>query len=160
MMLEIENIDKPFREVSQGSLAVRIKSLGTGMINPFIILTDRAKLWTEVLSRQMPWVVKTEKALQSFKERMDKVKETKGLYLNIREAQRRTPSGYITDIRVIIPDSNREIEYQVYDAFGELLRTSSPLLFDLHIIKLRGRKLEEAIPDGFWRYGWTSNYIF
>jgi len=158
-MLEISEIDKPFRELALGLLASEVKRLGTIINRPFAIFTDRTKLWASVLSRQMPWLVKTEGALQSFKQRMDKIEKVEDLYLNIREAYGRTPTGYIIDMRVIIPDSNREIEYSVYAAFGELLRTSSPLLFDLHIIKLKGRKPEEVIPEGFWRYGWTSDYI-
>lgn len=158
-MLEISEIDKPFRELSHGLLASEMKKLITIINRPFVIFTDKTKLWANVFSKQMPWLVKTEKALQSFKQRIDKIEKVGDLYLNVREAYGRTPTGYIIDMQVIIPDSNREIEYQVYDAFRELLKMSSPLLFDLHIIKLRNRKLQEIIPEGFWRYGWTSNYI-
>lgn len=70
----------------------------------------------------------------------------------MREAHDRTPSGYIAEIGVVIPDSDRKLEYQIYDKFRELLKASHPLLFDLHIIKLRDRRLDEAIPEGFWRY--------
>jgi hypothetical protein len=158
-MLEIAEIDKPFRDLSYGLLANEVKRFGISINQPFAVFTDKTKLWTSILSRAMPWLVKTEKALQDFGERIDKIKNTRELYLNIREAYGRTPAGYIVDIRVIIPDSNREIEYLVYDAFKDLLRTSSSLLFDLHIIKLKGRKPEEVIPEGFWRYGWMSDYI-
>lgn len=160
MMLEISEIDKPFRELSLGLLATEMKLLGTSINRPFLIFTDRTKLWANIFSKQMPWLIKTDKALREFKERMDKIQKAEDLYLNIREAHGRTPTGCVIDMRVIIPESNPEIEYQVYDIFGELLKTSSPLLFDLHIIKLRGRKLEETIPEGFWRYGWTSDYIY
>jgi len=156
--LEIAEIDKPLRDLSYGLLANEVKRFGISINQPFAIFTDKTKLWTSILSKAMPWLMKTEKALEDFRERMDKIKNTKELYLNIREAYGRTPAGYIVDIRVIIPDSNRETEYSIYDAFKELLRTSS-LLFDLHIIKLRGRKPEEVIPEGFWRYGWISNHI-
>lgn len=158
-MLEISEIDKPFRGLSHGLLASEVKLLGMSINRPFVIFTDRTKLWTHIFSRQMPWLVRTEETLRRFKQGIDKIEKVEDLYLNIREAYGRTPTGYIIDMRVIIPDSNREIEYSVYSAFGELLRTSSPLLFDLHIIKLKGRKPEEVIPEGFWRYGWTSDYI-
>jgi len=158
-MLEISDIDKPFRELSLGLLASEMKRLGTSINRPFLIFTDRTKLWANIFSKQMPWLVKTEETLRRFKQRIDKIEKVNDLYLNIREAYGRTSTGYIIDMRVIIPDSDREIEYLVYAAFGELLRTSSPLLFDLHIIKLKGRKPEEVIPEGFWRYGWTSDYI-
>jgi hypothetical protein len=157
-MLEITEIDKPFRDLSYGLLANEVKRFGISINQPFAVFTDKTKLWTNILSKAMPWLLKTENALQDFRERIGKIENTRGLYLNIREAYGRTPAGYIVDIRVIIPDSNREIEYLVYDAFKDLLRTS-PLLFDLHIIKLKGRKPEEVIPEGFWRYGWTSDYI-
>jgi hypothetical protein len=158
-MSEIAQFDKPFRDLSYGLIANEVKRLTASVNLPFAVFTDKTRLWTNALSKAMPWLVKTEKALQNFKERIGKIKNTRELYLNLRQAYGRTPAGYIVDIRVIIPDGNRETEYQVYDVFGELLKMASPLLFDLHIIKLRGRKLEEVIPEGFWRYGWMSDYI-
>jgi hypothetical protein len=158
-MLEISEIDKPFRELSYGLLANEVKQLEKSINQPFAIFTDRTKLWASIFSRQMPWLIKTEETLRKFKQRIGKIEKVGDLYLNIREAYGRTPTGYIIDMRIIIPDSNREIEYSVYAAFGELLRTSSPLLFDLHIIKLKGRKPKEVIPEGFWRYGWISDHI-
>ena len=158
-MLEIAEIDKPFRDLSYILLANEVKRLGMSINLPFAVFTDKTKLWANALSKEMPWLVKTEKALQSFRIRIDKIEETKDLYLNIREAYGRTPSGYITDIQVIIPEENREVEREIYRAFGELLRNSDLLLFDLHITKLRGRKVTEVIPEGFWRYGWTSSHI-
>lgn len=152
MMLEIRELEKPFKKISHGLVAGSIKLLETGINHPFIILNDRTKLMTNVLANKMSLLVKTEKVLRSFKKMIYNIEGTDGLYLNMREAHDRTPLGYITDIRVVIPDSNRELEYRIYDAFSELLRTSSSLLFDLHIIKLRGRRVEEVIPKGFWRY--------
>jgi hypothetical protein len=158
-MLEISEIDKPFRDLSHGLLASEVKRLGMSINRPFAILTDKTLFWTRTLAKEMPWLAKTEKALRTFGMRIDTIRDTRGICLSLREAYGRTPAGYIVDVRVIIPDNNRESEYQVYDAFGDMLKMSSPLLFDLHIIKLRGRKIEEVIPEGFWRYGWTSNYI-
>jgi len=158
-MLEISEIDKPFRELSYGLLVNEVKRLRTNINRPFAIFTDRTKLWAKIFSKQMPWLVRTDETLRKFKQRIDKIEKVEDLYLNMREAFGRTPTGYIIDMLVMIPDSNRETEYSVYAAFGELLRTSSPLLFDLHIIKLKGRKPEEVIPEGFWRYGWTFDYI-
>lgn len=152
MMLEIEKLTKPFQKFPHDLLASNIKLLGTGIDCPFIVLNNRAKLLVSVLSDKLLWLVKTEKALRSFKERIDEIEEIRGFFYNIRETRNRTPAGYITDIQVVIPDSNRKIEYQIYDAFGELLRTSNSLLFDLHIVKLKGRKLEEITPEGFRRY--------
>ena len=158
-MLEIAEIDKPFRDLSYVLLANEVKRLGMSINLSFAVFADKTKLWTNALSKEMPWLVKTEKALQNFRLRIDNIEETKDLYLNMREAYGRSPSGYITDIQVIIPEENREVEREIYRAFGELLRNSDQLLFDLHITKLRGRKVEEVIPEGFWRYGWTSSYI-
>ncbi|MEM2970839.1 MAG: hypothetical protein QW270_00235 [Candidatus Bathyarchaeia archaeon] len=158
-MLEISEIDKPFRELSHRLLASEVRLLGTIINRPFVIFKDKTRFWAYIFSKKMPWLVKTEKAIRKFKQEIDKIEKVVDLYLNIREAYGRTPSGYIIDMRVIIPDGNREIEYSVYTAFRELLRTSSPLLFDLHIIKLKGRKPEEVIPEGFWRYEWTSGCI-
>ena len=152
MMLEIQELEKPFTKVAHGLVAGSIKLLESGITHPFTILNDRTRLLTGVLSNKMPWLVKAEKVLRSFRKTIYEIGGTEGLYLNMREAHDRTPLGYITEIRLIIPDSNRELEYRIYDAFRELLRTSSPLLFDLHIIKLRGRRSEEVIPKGFWRY--------
>ncbi|MCK4478370.1 hypothetical protein KAU88_07580 [Candidatus Bathyarchaeota archaeon] len=152
MMLEIQELEKPFKKVSHGLMAGNIRLLETGITHPFIILNDRTKLLARILSDRTPWLIKTEKTIRNFSEIIYGIRGIEGLYLNMREVYNRTPSGYITEIRVIIPESNRDIECAIYDAFGELLRKSRPLLFDLHIIKLRGRKQEEATPEGFWRY--------
>lgn len=151
-MLKIEKLTKPFQIFSHDLVASNIKLLEKGIDRPFKVFNNRVKLLISVLSERLPWLVKTEKALRSFKERIDKIEETRGFFYNIRETRNRTPAGYITDILVVIPDSNRKIEYQIYDAFGKLLRTSNSLLFDLHIVKLKGRKLEEITPEGFRRY--------
>ncbi|MCW3985431.1 MAG: hypothetical protein NWE91_03345 [Candidatus Bathyarchaeota archaeon] len=152
MMLEIQELEKPFKKVSHGLIAGNIRLLETGITHPFIILNDRTKILARILSDRKPWLVKTKEALGNFSKAIYKIRGIDGLYFNIREAYDRTPSGHITDIRVIIPESNRDIEYKIYDAFGELLRRSRPLLFDLHLIKLRGRKPEEVIPKGYWHY--------
>jgi len=158
-MFEISDIDKPFRELSYGLLASEMKRFGATIDRPFIIFTARTKFWAKIFSKQMPWLVRTEETLREFKQRIDQIQKVEDLYLDLRDAHGRTPTGYIIDMRVIIPESDRETEYSIYAAFGELLRTSSPLLFDLHIIKLKGRKREEAVPEGFWRYIWSSHYI-
>jgi len=158
-MPEIFEIDKPFRELSYGLLASEVKLLGTSINRPFALFTNRSMICAKIFSRQNPWLARTENILKRFKQDIDTIDKIEDLYINIRDAHGRTPTGYIIDLQVIIPDSNREIEYSIYSAFGKLLRTSSPLLFDLHIIKLKGRTPDEVIPKGFWRYGWTSNYI-
>lgn len=151
-MLEIEKLSNPFQKFSHDLVASNIKLLERGIDHPFIVFANRAGLLARLLTQKLSWLVKTEEALRSFKERIDRIEETKAVFCKLREARNRTPSGYITDILVVIPDSNRKIEYQIYDAFGELLRTFHPLLFDLHLTKLKGRKLEEVTPKGFWRY--------
>jgi hypothetical protein len=158
-MLDISDIDKPFRELSYGLLANEVKLLRIYINRPFVVFTDRTKVWANILAKQKPWLVKTEMSLRIFKQEIDRIDKVENLYVNVREAYGRTPAGYIIDMRVTIPESNRDVEYSIYAIFRELLRTSSPLLFDLHIIKLRGRKAEEVIPEGYWRYGWTSDYI-
>jgi hypothetical protein len=152
MMLEIQELEQPFRIVSNGLMVGNIRLLEAGITHPFRILNDRAELLAGISSSEAPWIVKTEEALIIFGRATAQIRGVEGLYLNMREAHDRTPSGYIADIRVIIPESNRELEYKIYDAFRELLRSSRPLLFDLHIIKLRGRKPEEAVPEGYWQF--------
>ncbi len=159
MPLEIKRIEEPLQKWSHAFETHSVRCLGASLAYPFGILNETAKFWNEAISRKMPWLVKTEETLRMFKQRVDEIDEVKGLYLSIRQAEGRTPSGYITDMLAIIPDGNRKIENEIYSAFGELLRTSGSLLFDLHIVKLRGRRIEEVVPIGFWRYGWTSNYI-
>ena len=151
-MLEIERLSEPFQKFSRNLVASNIQLIKKGIDHPFLVFTNRAKLLRSILTERLSWCVKTEEALRSFKERIDKIEETKGVFYKLREARNRTPSGYITDILVVIPESNRKLEYQIYNAFGQLLRTSRPLLFDLHLIKLKGRELEEVTPKGFWRY--------
>lgn len=160
MTLQIREIDKPLRVWSHTITAYNLMLLRASLAHPFIVFNERAKLWSKSISERLPWLVKTEKALCGFKERIDKIEGMEAVYLNMREAHGRTPSGFIADIRVMIPDSNRDSEYRIYEAFGELLRTSRPLLFDLHIIKLRGREPEEVVSEEYWRYEWTSNRIF
>ena len=152
MMLEIERLSDPFQKFSHDLVANSIQLIRRGIDHPFIVFTDRASLLSNIITERLSWFVKTEEALRSFKERIHKIEETKVIFYKLREARSRTPSGYITDILVVIPDSNRKMEYQIYDAFGKLLRTSHPLLFDLHLTKLKGRKLEEVTPEGFRRY--------
>ena len=151
-MLEIKEMAKPLQTFSQLMLIHSLMMLKASLSHPFVVFNETARLWNKVLSEKLPWLIKTEKALLSFSKMIDEIEEIEGLYIKMREVYERSPSGYITEIRVIILDSTRELEYRIYDVFGELLRTSSPLLFDLHIIKLRGRKIEEVIPEGFWRY--------
>jgi len=151
-MLEIERLSDPFQKFSRDLVASNMQVIKKGMNHPFIVFTERAKSFCSIWTERFSWLMKTEEALRSFKKRIDKIEETRGVFHNLREARDRTSSGYISDILVVIPDSNRKVEYQIYDAFGEVLRTSRPLLFDLHLIKLKGRKLEEVTPKGFWRY--------
>lgn len=152
MLLEIENLSEPFQKFSRDLVVSNIKLMKNGIDKPFIVFTDRARFLSSVLNEKLSWFVKTEEALQSFKERTNKIEEIRGFFYKLRETHNRTPSGFIIDILVVIPESNRKIEYQIYDAFGELLRTFNSLLFDLHIIKLRERRLEEVIPKRFRRY--------
>ena len=152
MTIEIERLSEPFWKFSHDWVASNIHIIKQGIDHPFAVLTDRARSLSSVFAERLSWLKKTEKALRSFKEDTDKIKGVEGLFISMREAHNRTPSGYITDIRVTIPDSNRELEYRIYGAFRELLKTSHPLLFDLHLVKLRGRELEEVLPKGFWRY--------
>lgn len=152
MTLEIKEIAKPLQIWSYLIIVYNSILLKASLNRPFAVFNKRAKLWSKIISKRLPWLVKTEKALRSFRESVDKIGGIEGLYIIIREVVNRSPSGYITEIRVIILDSNRELEYRIYGAFAELLGASIPLLFDLHIIKRRGRRLEDVIPKGFWRY--------
>jgi len=159
MSLEIRRIERPLQKWSRAFEVYSVRRIGNSLTRPFEILNETAKFWNEIISGKMPWLVKTEETLRIFKQRVDKMDEVQGLYLSIRQAEGRTPSGYIIDMLAVIPDGNGKIEDEIYGAFGELLRTSGSLLFDLHIVKLRGRRIGEVVPIGFWRYGWTSNYI-
>jgi len=153
MTLQIKDIEKPLRIWSQVITLRNLILFKASFSHPFTVLNKTTSLWSKIISEKLPWVVVTEKALRGFKKEIDKIDGIEGLYINLREAYNRTPSGYIVDILVFVPDCKREKEYLIYDTFGELLRTGKPLLFDLHLIKLRGRKLEGVIPKGFWRYG-------
>lgn len=151
-MLEIKKLPKPFQKLSHVLTAYNIKLLEAGIDHAFIVFKDKAQIFASVLSQRLQWLVRTESALQSFRKRIDKLREVRGIFYSLRETPTRTPSGYITDILVVLPESNREVEYKIYDAFGELLRKFNFLLFDLHILKLRKRELYKIIPEGFRRY--------
>lgn len=152
MTLQIKEIEKPLQIWSYLITVYNLILLRASLDQPFKVLNKTVSLWNKIISEKLPWIVTTENAVRGFKERIDKIEGVQALYLNMRGAHGRTRSGFITDMRVMIPDSNRDLEYRIYEVFGDLLRTSRPLLFDLHIIKLRGRKIEEGIPEGFWRY--------
>lgn len=148
MTLQIKRFEEPLQLWSLSFATYSQQLLINSLNQPFATFAS----WSKAIAEKLPWLVKIESTLRGFKESIDAIKEIKGLYLKLREAYGRTPAGYITEIRVVIPESNRQLEYQIYDAFRELLKTSGSLLFDLHTIKLRGRSLDEAIPRGFWRY--------
>lgn len=152
MMPEIEGFDEPL-QLWSCSFAIYSQHLITNSINnPFTLLNETAQFWNKIYSEKKPWLVKTDCVLREFNKKIALIEGIDGTFLQLREAYARSPAGYITEIRVIIPDSNRELEYKIYDAFRELLRTSDYLLFNLHIIKRRGRQIEEVLPEGFWRY--------
>ena len=152
MIVEIKRLGKPFENFSHGLISANIKLLKSGINTPFIILNKRAKFVLDVFVQKTPWILRTKKALSTFREKLDGITEIKGLYVRLREAFGRTPSGYITELQLTIPDSNRKMEHQIYNLFGELLKTTHPLLFDFHLSKLKGRNPEEVISEGFWRY--------
>lgn len=152
MTLQIKKIEEPLQIWLNVWIIYNLMILRTSLQQSFMIFDQTAGVWSKIISERLPWLAKTEEALRSFKGKIEKIREAKGIYLKLREAYDRTPAGYITEIRIVIPDSNRNVEYQIYESFGELLREPNALLFDLHIIRLRGRELEEAVPEGFWRY--------
>src|SRR4030042_2380231 len=141
MMLEIEGLARPFQRGSYALGVNNAKSLKTGIDCPFQAFNASANKLLVDISNRLPWMAKTDEVLWSFKKRVDKMEGTKNIFYHMREEPDHKPIGYVTEIQVAIPDSNSKLEYQIYEAFGELLRTSGPLLFDLHIVKLRGRKL-------------------
>lgn len=152
MTLQIQKIEEPLQMWSCFIAVYYLRLLTASLSNQFTVLNETTKVWSRIISERLPWLLKTEKALRGFKQKIDRIEEIDGVFLKLREAFGRTPAGFITEIRIVIPESNRQTEYQIYDTFRELLEITGSLLFDLHIIKRRGRILEEAVPEGFWRY--------
>jgi len=76
-----------------------------------------------------------------------------GFYYSIREVKNRPP-GYIIELLIVIPESNREMEYGIYKAIRDLMREYADLLFNFRIIRRRGRLLDEVISEGWQRYGY------
>ena len=74
--------------------------------------------------------------------------DVEGVFYKVEETPRRPP-GFIIQILVVIPDSDRDLEYKVYAALGKLMRDNRKLLIDLHIVKRRGREVGGLIPAGF-----------
>lgn len=79
-----------------------------------------------------------------------KLNAVEDVFYNLEEVPDRPP-GFIIEIITVIPESNREIEYKIYDALGKLMRDNPKMLIDLHVVKRRGREIKEVIPPEYLR---------
>lgn len=79
-----------------------------------------------------------------------KLNAVEEVFYDIEEVPDRPP-GFIIRILVVIPESNREIEYRIYDALGKLMRKNRAMLIDLHVVKRRGREIKEVVSPKYLR---------
>lgn len=66
---------------------------------------------------------------------------------HLREIDR--DPGYVIDLLIVLSDSNRESEYNLYGAIGTLMREHNEMLFDFSIVRRKGRPLAQLVPHGF-----------
>lgn len=90
-------------------------------------------------------------ALQFFDQKLGEIPEELDFYYSVREVENRPP-GYIIDLIIVIPTSDRELEYQIYGALRDLTIKYVDLLFNFRIIRSRGRPLNEIISEGYQCY--------
>ena len=95
-------------------------------------------------------LVISKKIVKSFSRDVEKLDIVEDVFYNIEETPERPP-GFIIEMLVVIPDSNRDMEYKIYASLGKLMRNNPEMLIDMHIIKRRGRKIKEVIPPEYQR---------
>jgi len=150
MIPEIENLDEPF-QVWSCSLAIISQQNFIQQLNrPFEALTEVGNCWKNILAEKRPWLFKTEEALTVFKKNLEAITGISGICLSLHDAGNRVASGFVTEIWVIIPESNRALENCIYETFRLLLAKNNSLLFEPHIMKLRGRDIRDVVPESFW----------
>jgi len=88
--------------------------------------------------------------MRSLFEEVEKLNVVESAFYNFEPVDR--PPGFIIEILVVIPESNRETEYKIYYVLGELMRRNRKMLIDLHIVKRRGREIKNLIPTEFQRW--------
>lgn len=92
----------------------------------------------------------SKKVVSSLFGRIKRLSAVESVFYSLEETPDRPP-GFILEIIVVIPESNRETEYKIYNALGELMRNNPKMLMDLHIVKRREREVEEVIPPEYIR---------
>ncbi|MGD0496150.1 MAG: hypothetical protein ABSB28_08935 [Candidatus Bathyarchaeia archaeon] len=100
----------------------------------------------EVLPLDTSCLVSARRAVESFS--ADLQTNIENVFYNIENDPDHDP-GFIIEILVVIPESNRDVEHEVYVSLGKLMRNNSELLFDLHIVKRRGRLTRQVVPPEF-----------
>lgn len=102
-------------------------------------------------SKTFPPPSRKDLALRLFDRKLGEIPEEIDFYYSVREVENRPP-GYIIDLMIVIPTSDRKLEYQIYSALRDLTIKYVDLLFNFRIIRRRGRPLHEIISEGYQRY--------
>jgi len=100
----------------------------------------------EVFSLDLSCLISARKTVESFS--ADLQTGVEDVFYNIEDDPDHDP-GFMISILVVIPESNRDVEHGVYASLGKLMRNNSELLFDLHIVKRRGRQTRQVVPPEF-----------
>lgn len=93
-------------------------------------------------------LVTSKKIVKSLSRDVEKLGIVEDIFYNIEEVPDRPPD-FIIEILVVIPDTDKDMEYKIYASLGKLMRSNPEMLIDLHIIKRRGRKIKEVIPPEY-----------
>lgn len=78
-------------------------------------------------------------------------RSVEGIFFNLKGTPGRSP-GFVVDMRIVIPEYDRELEREIYHALAEIISKSPELSFDAHVIASKKRKLQDFLPHGYNRY--------
>ena len=74
-----------------------------------------------------------------------------GIFFDFRGTPRRSP-GFVVDVRIVISEYDRELEYKVYGTLRKMIRKYPDLLFDAHILASKKRRPEDFLPSSYVQY--------
>lgn len=112
-------------------------------------------------SYQMPFPTINEKFLPKIDDalrflNMKIESSVEGIFFKFKGSPERPP-GFVVDMRIVIPEYNREVEREIYHVLADMIRKNPRLLFDAHVIASKERKLQDFLPHDYNRYiAWSG----
>lgn len=130
-----------------------VKDLNVSKVLPIALVSigNYQTLFPAIVERFLP---KIDGALGFLNMKIENSVE--GIFFNFRGTPRRPP-GFVVNMRIVISEYDRELEYKVYDALGKMIRKYPYLLFDAHILASKKRRPEDFLPLGYVQYlSWSG----